>query len=394
MEKKLKIAVFADTFYPSIDGVVSSMMTTATELSRRGHEIVFFVPKPKNPQKIPEFKEFRVVWVRAVSFFSYDQYRVAPPFSFTAQRAFKEFQPDIVHCHTPFSLGWMGINLGHKYQVPVVATYHTLLPDFLVYLPIPVFNKTRAAKELAWEYTKLFYRKADLVTTPSKEMAKELEKRKIPAVFISNPLQFDLFNRFAKTKKSEKEFRLVFFGRLSFEKNIEVVLQALKIVLEKHSNVRLVIIGAGPAENMLKKTVEEMNLEEKVEFAGILRREELAQKVASCNCTVTASTIETQGLTILEGMAAGLPCIGADYLAIPASVKDEKNGFLFKSFDAQDCAEKIEKLLQSKALQERFSKKAVETARPYSAETICNEWEKAYQKTVKKTISSKTAKKP
>lgn len=379
--KKLKIAVFADTFYPSIDGVVSSMMTTATELSKRGHEIVFFVPKPKNVQKIPEFKEFRVVWVRAVSFFSYDQYRVAPPFSFTAQHAFKEFKPDIVHCHTPFSLGWMGLNLGKKYGVPVLATYHTLLPDFLMYLPIPLFNKTRMAKEFAWEYTKLFYRKTDLVTTPSLEMKKELEKRKIPAVFISNPLQFELFNRFAKTKKNEKEFRLVFFGRLSFEKNIEVVLQALKIVLEKNSNVCLAIIGSGPAENMLKKTVQEMGLEKKVEFAGILRGEALAKKVSSCNCTVTASTIETQGLTILEGMAAGLPCIGADFLAIPASVKNNKNGFLFKPFDANDCSKKIEQLLKSKQLQKKFSKKAIETARPYSAEKVCGEWEKTYQKT-------------
>ncbi len=384
MEKRLKIAVFADTFFPSIDGVVSSMLTTATELSKRGHEIVFFVPKPKNPQKIPEFKEFRIVWVHAISLLSYGQYRVAPPFSFSAQRAFKEFQPDIVHCHTPFSLGWMGINLGKKYGVPVVATYHTLLPDFLVYLPIPVFNKTRMAKEFTWEYTKLFYRKADLVTTPSQEMKKELEKRKIPAVFVSNPLQFELFNRFSKTKKGEKEFRLVFFGRLSFEKNIEVVLQALKIVSEKHSNVRLSIIGAGPAENRLKKTVQEMGVEKKVEFAGILRGAELAKKVASCHCTVTASTIETQGLTILEGMAAGLPCIGADFLAIPASVKNNQNGFLFKPFDASDCAQKIEKLLKSKTAQKKFSKNAVETARPYSASTVCDEWEKIYFSTATK----------
>jgi glycosyltransferase involved in cell wall biosynthesis len=261
-----------------------------------------------------------------------------------------------------------------------------------MYLPIPVFNKTRMAKEFTWEYTKLFYRKADLVTTPSQEMAKELEKRKIPAVFVSNPLRFELFNRFAETKKSEKEFRLVFFGRLSFEKNIEVVLQALKIVLEKHPNVRLLIIGSGPAENNLKKIVEEMELEKNVEFTGILRGEELAKKVSSCHCSVTASTIETQGLTILEGMAAGLPCIGADYLAIPASVKDGKNGFLFPAFNPQKCAEKIEKLMKSKKLLETFSKKAVETARPYSATTICNEWEKTYQKLAKNAFSSSATK--
>jgi glycosyltransferase involved in cell wall biosynthesis len=375
----LRIAMFADTFFPTIDGVVSSMITTATELSKKGNQVMLFVPKPKTYERLPEFKEFQITWVRSVPFFAYGQYRVAPPFSFSAQKAFDSFDPDIVHCHTPFSMGWMGINFAKRNRIPIIATYHTLLPDFLMYLPIPLFNRTKLAKELAWEYTKFFYKKADLVTTPSREMSKELEKRRVPALFVSNPLEFRLFNQFAGTKKSGKEFRLVFFGRLSFEKNIEVLLQALKLLLDKKKKVRLIIVGNGPAEETLKKTVQELGIQKSVEFAGVLRGKELAKKVASCHCSLTASTIETQGLTILEGMAAGIPCIGADYLAIPASVKEGKNGFLFPPFHPETCAKKIEKLLESKALLKKLSKNAVETARPYSAEKVCEEWEKTYR---------------
>jgi glycosyltransferase involved in cell wall biosynthesis len=380
MGRKLKVAVFTDTFYPSVGGIESSIMTSAVEFSKRGHQLIFFAPSARRDQTVREFVQLKIEYVGAVPFFPYDSYRVALPFSSRAQRVFEEFQPDIVHCQTPFSLGWMGLNLGRKYKLPVVATYHTLLPAFLVYLPLPILNKTRMAEKLAWGYTKLFYGKADVVTTLSRTIVRELQEKGIRAAFIPSPVEFELFNKFAKTQKSEKEFRLIFFGRLSFEKNIEVVLEALKILLQKHSNVCLVIVGIGPAENFLKKKAAKMGLEQKVEFASVLRGEALARKVASCHVSVTASTIETQGLTILEGMAAGLPCIGSDCFAIPDSVKENYNGFLFPPFRAEICAQKIDALMKSEQLREKLSKNAIETARPYRAEGLCYAWETLYSK--------------
>ena len=253
-----------------------------------------------------------------------------------------------------------------------------------MYLPVPLLNKSDFAKQFTWEYTKLFYRKADLVTTPSLEMARELEKKSIPARFISNPLQFRLFNKFSKTKKNKTGFRIVFFGRISFEKNIDVLLDAVKILLDKKQKLQFVVVGSGPAESFLEKKARELGIQKNVEFAGVLRNEKLAQKIASCHCCATASTIETQGLTILEGMAAGLPCIGTDFLAIPASVKENKNGFLFPPFDALACAQKIEQLLKSKKLQKKFSKNAIATAKPYSEEKICVQWEQLYRLIAKK----------
>lgn len=385
VKTKLKIAMFSDSFYPSIDGVVSSIATTAQELSKRGHRVTVFAPKPKDLSKVPKIVGFEVVWVRSVPLLSYSQYRVSPPFSLTAQKKFTEFVPDVVHCHTPFSLGWMGLTLGKKFKVPVVATYHTLLPDFLMYAPLPLINKTKFLKDFTWAYTNFFYNQCDLVTTPTKAMAKELGKHKCPAIAISNPVQFSLFNRYAKTKKPDfkKEFRLVYFGRMSFEKNIEVLLEALKIlVTDKKTKIhaKLILIGDGPAKKSLHDIAKNLVLEKHVEFTGILRNEALAKKVASCHVMVTASTIETQGLTVLEGMAAGLPCVGTNYLGIPDAVKENKNGFLFPPFKSEIAGQKLEKIYRSAALYNKLSKKAVATAKPLSAQNVCLEWEKTYLK--------------
>ncbi|MBU0635744.1 glycosyltransferase [Candidatus Micrarchaeota archaeon] len=385
-KKKLRIAIFSDSFFPTIDGVVTSIVTTANVLSKKGHSVMIFAPKPPKKQKLPLHKKVRVSWIRAVSLSTYGQYRVSPPVSFSAQKKFEKFAPDVVHCHTPFSLGWIGLGLGKKLGVSVIATYHTLLPDFLVYLPIPYFNKSNFAKKIAWAYTNFFYNQADLVTTPSKAMASQLKKHDCPAIALSNPIQFSFFNRYAKTKRPslKKELRLVYFGRISFEKNLEVLIESLKFLLAKKIPVKLVLVGDGPARKSLKKTAKNLGVSKKVLFTGMLRHQKLAKRVASCHIMVTPSTIETQGLTIIEGMAAGLPCVGTNFLAIPVVVKNGQNGFLFPPFDPKACAEKIEKIYRSKSLYKKLSKNAVKTAKPYAAETIALEWEKTYSKIARK----------
>src|SRR3989344_2341212 len=209
----------------------------------------------------------------------------------------KEFNPDLVHVHTPFGIGWMGLRYARQLKTPVIGTYHTLIPEFLMYLPIPFIKKSGFAKKVAWKYTNGFYNKCDVITTPSIAMKKELEKHG----FFQKPLH-------------EKD---------------------------------------------------------------------LAKHVASHDIFVTASTIETQGLTIAESMATGIPCVGTDFLAIPDSIKEGKNGFLFAPFDFFHCAQKIEKLLKNPSLRKKMGKNGVEFARKFSVNSIVTETEELYAETIK-----------
>lgn len=346
----------------------------------RGHDVL--IVAPSHTGKFYEKKKGRVheMYLPSVALPSYDDYRIVLPHSGKVLKHLKSFSPDLVHVHTPFGVGWLGIRYGKRLKVPIVGTYHTLIPEFMMYLPIPVLNKSEFAKKSAWGYTNYFYNNCGVVTTPTNAMAKELEKNGVNSkvVALSNAIDFKLFNSGRKKTYPKKPTKLLYFGRIGFEKNIEVLIFALKHLLWSNKKASLTITGSGPALNYLKEIVATEKLGKHVKFHKPLSHKALPKHIASHDVFVTASTIETQGLTILEAMACGVPCVGANYLAIPDSIKEGKNGFLFKPFDFLDCAKKTGKLISSQTLMKKTGKSAIETARAFSLEKITTLFEKLY----------------
>ncbi len=345
----MKIALFSDSYWPVIDGVVTAIDNFSRELAAQGHDVAIFAPKPSRMFGFEPKRGVENVWVESVHLPTYKDYRVAMPIAPHAKHRFIEFHPDIVHVQTPFSLGWMGLRWAEQRKIPCVAHYHTLLPNFLMYLPIPGLRKTEAAKSLTWKYTRAFYNRANLTLTPTQPMADELLKQKIRNVrALSNGVDFERFNRFKQSHAPNAEFRLVFIGRLSFEKNINVLIDALPLVRAQIPQTELWLVGDGPAKPSLQEQAQKLGLSDHVIFTGARRGDDLAKTVGTCHIMVTASTMETQGLSILEAMAAGLPAVGADYLGIPEAIDEGKNGYLFKPFDANDLAQKIVRLYARK----------------------------------------------
>ncbi len=372
----MKIAFFTDSYWPQINGVTISIDNYAKELEKKGHKVLIFAPKTKEQVET----QFDVFWIPSISLPTYKEYRISSIFSFEAEKKLKEFNPDIIHCHTPFSVGWIGLNLAKKLGIKKIGTYHTYLPDFLMYLPLPFLKETEIAKKSVWFYTKLFYNKCELVTTPTEKSLKELEKNGIKnGIVLSNGIDFKLFNSI-QCNKNLKEKKLVYFGRLSFEKNIKVLIDAIELL----KNAKLTIIGSGPALDSLKKKVKEKNLEKKVDFTGALKAENLAGKIAESNVFVTAATMETQGLTIFEAMATGMPAVGANKMAVPEAIKEDFNGFLFEPFNAKEAAEKINKIFADKKSYEKLSKNSIKTAKEKSREKMALKLEELYLKILKK----------
>jgi len=381
----MKIAIFTDSFVPQINGVVTQIKNISKELQKRGHEVLIVAPSKNQKHHVKIINNTRVVYTKSVTFPTYDDYQITSPTSKKVLKELRNFDPDLVHVHTPFGVGWLGIRYGRRLKVPVIGTYHTLIPEFLMYLPLPFIKDTTFAKKAAWKYTNLFYNKCDVITTPSKIMKKELEKNGSNKITVlSNAIDFDLFNKYKKKKYETKKPKLLYFGRIGFEKNIEVIIFALKHLLWKTHNLTLTITGSGPALKYLKQLVKEEKLSKHVIFQKPLGEKELAKHIATHDVFITASTIETQGLTIAESMAAGIPCIGTDFLAIPNSIEDSENGLLFAPYDFIEAAKKIELLLKSVPLRKRFGKKGIQFARQFSLENIVTETEELYAKTIKK----------
>ena len=386
----MKIAIFSDSYHPSIDGVVTQINNMAREFTEMGHEVL--VVAPAHSSKFEEHKKGKLkeLLLPSISLPTYKDYRISMAHSPRVLKELRKFKPDIIHIQTPFSVGWQGLRYGKKLRVPVIGTYHTLIPEFLMYIPIPFLRHIGFAKYLTWKYSAHFYNKCDVVTTPTQKMKAELEKNGIRGVVVlSNAIDFDKFYSAGKKRgrvkssKKSKPFKLIYFGRISFEKNIEVILFALRHLLVKKMDVSLTITGDGPALKSLKETAKEIGIQKYVEFTGKMTGEKLAKTVAEHDALVTASTIETQGLTILEAMAAGVPCIGANYLAIPDAISYGKNGFLFRPFDFGDLALQVEKLASSAALRKKLGENALKTAQNFRSEKIVEETLRIYKRAIK-----------
>ncbi len=378
----MRIAIFTDSFWPQINGVTTSILNMVDALSQQGHHFLIFAPKPKKfPGPEPVFPNTQIIWLPAEPLPTYTDYLMAylvPP---SAKKTFNDFHADIVHVHTPFFVAQKGIKYAQRKKIPVIGTFHTLVSEFLDYVPIPKIKHNPIMKQLTWVYTKHVYGKCDVITTPTKVLAEELEEHGFKGVrVLTNAIDYEQFSH-GKTKKEKNKQKLVYFGRVSFEKRIDVALDALFLLRKKYSNVEMGIIGSGPAEESLKRQARELGIEKNVRFWGALRGKALAEAVKQYTILVAPSPMETQGLYVLEGMAAGLCVVGANARAIPVALGKNERGLLFETNNVEDCAAKIEKVMKNPALQKKLTTNAKKWVKHYSKKAIAKEWMALYTKT-------------
>lgn len=373
-KKQLKIAVYTDTFLPQVNGVVTHLVSLCNFLSKK-HKVRVYAPKSKGKMTLKLDKRVKIVTLKSFSFPKYPEYKVSVPLSLTALKEFSEFNPDIVHVHSPFGIGWIGLNLSKLYGKPLVASFHTLFSDFTEYNPLKVFGK-KAVEKISWTYSRIFYNLADLILVGSNETKKELKKHSFKKSI--KVVSYGIGKEFFRKPKTKSKNSAVYFGRLGFEKNIDVVLKAFALACKKVP-LTLSIIGSGPAEKSLKDLAKELGIQKKVKFNGYLFGNSLVKEIAKHSFYVSASTIETQGIATLEAMALGLPVIGADERAMKEAVMHGRNGFLFKAGDVKQLAEYMEKLASNAKLRKKFSKESKKLASKHERENCLQEIEEIYE---------------
>jgi 1,2-diacylglycerol 3-alpha-glucosyltransferase len=317
--RKMKIGFFTDTFAPTRNGVVTSIESFGGELVGRGHDVHVFCPRSDREQHLG----MQVHSYPSVRFPPYPEYKVGFPV-----RGVPEL--DIVHTHGPFTFGWFGLWIARRQGIPKISTYHTIMSDYVQY--ISRVGK-RALGKLADNYCAVHYNKYDTVVTPSHALRKTLRRVHSPIEVIPTGIDTSFFrridlNRARRKLGIEAEKVFVYVGRLSREKHVDFVIRAAKDFLDDDSG--LWIVGQGPEKARLERLAASLRLGKQVHFTGFVQDELLPYYYTAADAFITASTCETQGIVLAEAMACGCPVIGADYLAIPETIKDGKNGLLFK----------------------------------------------------------------
>lgn len=317
----MKIGLFTDTYFPQVSGVATSIKTLKEQLEQLNHEVYIFTTTDPNVQEI----EKRIIRMPSVPFISFTDRRIVVRGMYEAYQLAKDLEIDLIHTHTEFGVGLLGKIVAKKLKIPVVHTYHTMYEDYLHYIAKGKVIRPSHVKFL----TKMYTNHIDAVICPSKRVSRKLQSYGVEKAMkvIPTGIELDRFVRQDITEQDNQKLRkqlgittnqvmLLSLSRLSYEKNIQAIIQGMPKVVASLPNVRLVIVGKGPYFDELEALVSTLNLREFVQFVGEVPNDQVAYYYHAADYFVSCSTSETQGLTYTEAMASGTPIVveGNEYL--------------------------------------------------------------------------------
>ena len=360
----MRIAFFTDTYLPAVDGVVTSLRSTKSQLEAMGHDVMVIAPKHRGAPK-----EQGTWYVWAKQFKRYPQYALA--FLPSRESAkLREFDADLVHSHGITFMAVKAMWAGWQLELPVAQTWHTMINDALPYYSPFELNERFLQKGLH-VFLRRYLRKCDEVIAPTKTILKEIftfapeirRHRVIPAGVDTQAFHPGIDGNWVREKWGSDGGQMVLHvGRISPEKNLPVLFAAMAAIRREVPDAKLVVVGTGPSLREYRTLVTRMGMQDTIHFAGYVRQEELPAYYAACDTFATPSTFETQGLVCLEAMASGKPVAGANARAIPEYVKEGVTGHLFTPNSSLSAADAILKCLKGDA----FPEACRETAEMYS----------------------------
>ena len=346
----MKIVQFTDCYFPTINGVCSSIKSLVFGLAKMNHEILVIapsVPIKSNNSSIEDNankensheKNIKFIYLSSVVMPQLKDNRIGFPWPWKTWSEIKKFSPDLIHIHTPGTVGLMGLIYAKLFKVPYMFTHHTLFEEYLTYFPLP----GALSKKIILAWMRLFWNNSFLVVAPSRKVSQRLLEQgcKAPFKVIPSGLHLDSF-RNGQSDRLQKELNLsdkpfLYVGRVAYEKSIDFIIKAFSALVDKlktegistdknaENLPHLVIIGDGPARASLEKLVENKALSSLVHFLGWRKREELKDYYASSLAFLFASETETQGLVVAEAEAAGLPVIAVKASGVDEALPPEEN---------------------------------------------------------------------
>lgn len=377
LNKSLKVAMLTNNYLPFIGGVPLSIERLRLGLKRLGHQVLVAAPS-YHGQKEQGDEVIRVNCLFA--FGKNKELRLANIFHPGLWKKISRFQPDIIHIHHPFWLGSLGLWIARRQKVPAVYTYHTRLEHYAHFVPLP----GRLFRNLISHYLiKRFANKCDGVIVPTYSAEEYLRALGVRTDVYVQPTGID-FERFqkvtpediAKLRASlniEKERILISVSRLSTEKNIDFMINAVaRLHQDSPVPFRFLLIGDGNERLRLQQRINRLGLSAVITLIGSVPPEDIPTYYRLGDAFLFASKSETQGMVILEAMAAGLPVVAVRSSGIDDVVQDGFNGF--KTRENQDAwLERTLQLLTDEELRRNLSNNALTFAERFGIDNFARD---------------------
>jgi len=375
--KKLKVLMGIDCYFPSVDGVVQSMHNYLLELNKEneGYAIAPILKK-KFEGELP----YKTFWCKSVYVPIYGERYPTPKKDKKLNAELNALDLSIIHMHSPFAICNYGVEIARKKGIPIVATFHTKFREAFY----DKLKNKRITESLCKKIGKNL-NKVDEVFIANESMLEELRSYGYTGKVSYMPLgteweksekeqsAIDLVNSTYNIGKDEIVF--CFVGRLEKVKNIDFTLNALKQLKEQNYKFKFIIVGKGPELENLKAQIQENGLNDYVIITGFIERSMLKAIYSRTDVLLFPSDFDTFGLVKVEASAFNTPTLTLENSCAGYGIIDNENGYLIKN-DLNDYVAKLKHIIDNKADIPQIGKKA--------GETLYINWHEATQKLIQK----------
>jgi glycosyltransferase involved in cell wall biosynthesis len=349
-ERPLRILIGADTFAPDVNGAARFAERLAAGLVERGHDVHVMAPAASRKhgtwKEVHEGQELTAHRLYSWRWYPHDWLRFALPWRIkqNAARVLDQVKPDVVHFQSHLVVG-RGLSIeAEKRGIRIIGTNHFMPENMLEFTLIPKAWQDWAVG-LAWKAARRTFGRAESVTTPTRRAADFLERftglRGVHAISCG----IDAHNYFPNWQP-RTENRIIFVGRVTGEKQIDVLLRAVTL-LPAELDVKVEIVGGGDQKRNLEHLASELGIADRVTFTGYVTDEELREAYHRASVLAMPSIAELQSIVTMEAMASALPVVAANAMALPHLVHDGENGYLFAPGSADDLAAKLRQVLEA-----------------------------------------------
>ena len=370
----MRIVIITDSYFPTRDGVATAVLATKQCLEKLGHEVFIVAPDPGEKEK-----QEGIYYVKAKPFKSYEGYYL-PTLRHNNLKFIRDLEPDLIHIHGCTVMTIKGLVTSHFSGIPTIQTFVTMVNE-VAYQYSPVKLPANTLNKLVQIYLRNELKRPNALIVPTPSIAKEILAMGVkPKRLEIIPIGVDI-EHFEKNDKGDEVRQrhglvgkkvLISVGRLSFEKNVGLVIRTMK---QMDDDVVFLICGRGPMDQEWRHLAVDEGVEDKVVFAGFVPDDELISYYSSADLFISASKFETQGLTSLEAMACEVPALCANGRAFKDVIVDGENGYLFETTE-EDCARAIRLGLENL---ESLKKGARRTAETYSMQNTAKALEALYK---------------
>lgn len=335
----MKVAIFTETYYPFISGVVTHIETVKKGLESRGHQVMIVTMDPRAEE---HYVSDGVLYCPAREMKRLYGYGVANPINLKRFKIVQDFDPDIIHIQTEFTMGIFGMFCARRLKKPVVYTLHTSYDDYLFYVaPHKVFQD-HLAKPVAHTYFRHLAKDATEVIGPSVKVVAFLRRCGVERHInvIPNIVDLSIFlpeNVSAQDIQAARkdlglnpgDTAVLFVGRLGREKSIDMLIEHFKAAVGGRKDCKLFIVGDGPEFGHLQTLINHLEMRDQVKMLGKMDHSKLPPYFHACDLFATASISEINSISMLEAMASGLYVLQRLDIYNRDQIKEGVNGDLF-----------------------------------------------------------------